>query len=59
MCELHGNHKSKNQNIYTKPKRNPFLHKHTIKKKIIKPQQEKQKEEMNREELQKQWKNAQ
>ena len=31
MCELHGDHKSKTQNIYTKPKRNPFLHKHTTK----------------------------
>ena len=31
MCELHGNHKSKTQNIYTKPERNPFLHKHTTK----------------------------
>ena len=31
MCELHSNHKSKTQNIYTKPERNPFLHKHTTK----------------------------
>lgn len=31
MCDLHGNHKSKTQNIYTKPERNPFLHKHTTK----------------------------
>lgn len=31
MCDLHGNHKSKTQNIYTKSERNPFLHKHTTK----------------------------
>ena len=55
MCELHGNHKSKTQNIYTKPERNPFLHKHTTKENQTTIG--KQKEEMNREELQKQLKN--
>lgn len=35
MCYLHGNHKSKTQNIYTKPERNPFLHKHTTKENCI------------------------
>ena len=31
LYKPHGNHKSKTQNIYTKPERNPFLHKHTTK----------------------------